>query len=91
MMKLSVGLVLGLAVAALPFTHVSVAHADVCGNVGGPAVEVNGCAAAGVGCRGQRDRRRCGRRVAATRRRPTTVLLTAAGVPYYTPGNEPCY
>lgn len=91
MKKLSVGLLLGLAVAALPVAHASVAHADVCGNVGGPALEVNGCVPPlGSGVVGSvvvadavdewRQR--------ASGRPP---CYTAAGVPYYTPGDEPCY
>ena len=77
-----------MAVVALPAVQTPVAYADVCGTAGGPIGEVNGClpppgaigsivVADGIDEWRQR----------AEGRPP---CYTAAGVPYYTPGNEPC-
>lgn len=87
MKKLSVGLLLGMAVFALPVAHSPVASADICGPYGGP-----------VGCLPPVGSGVVGSVVVADavdewrqRAEGRPPCFTAAGVPYYTPGNEPCY
>jgi hypothetical protein len=87
-------LLLTLAFAALPATLAPAAHADVCGDVGGPNVNVNGClppgavqegaaALGGIAVADAWDEAR--QRVEG---RPP--CYTPQGVPYYTLGDAPC-
>ncbi len=91
MKKLAAALLLGMGVAALPAGLTPVAHSEVCGNAGGPYVDVNGCLPPGEGAG------IVGSIVVADgidewrqRAEGRPPCFTPAGVPYYTPGNEPC-
>jgi hypothetical protein len=78
---------LGMAVAPIALAPVS--HAEVCGAVGGRHVEVGGCShvvgdvAEGVALANDDD-------WAAQEAAGQTPCYTPAGVPYYTPGGDPC-
>lgn len=95
MKKLSAALLLSMAVAALPVVQTPMAYADVCGNVNGPVGNVNGClppGAVGEGA-GILGSIAVADGVDEWRQRAEgrPPCYTRAGVPYYTPGNEPCY
>jgi len=87
MKKLSAGLLLGMAIAALPVAHTPVAHADVCGPNGQPVGCIPPVGSGVVGSVVVADAVDEWRQRAEGR----PPCFTAAGVPYYTPGNEPCY
>jgi len=75
--------------AAIPLALAPAAHADVCGDVGGRHVDVGGCTnvvgdvAAGVAVAGDDE-------AAAQAASGQPPCYTAAGVPFYTPGSDPC-
>ena len=75
--------------AAIPLALAPGAHADVCGDVGGRHVDVGGCTnvvgdvAAGVAVAGDDE-------AAAQAASGQPPCYTAAGVPFYTPGSDPC-
>ncbi|HTY29536.1 MAG TPA: hypothetical protein VMD51_15550 [Mycobacterium sp.] len=75
---------------------VAPAHADVCGNVGGPHLDVNGCTEIGhdveigadvLGAVVVADAADTAAQAAAGR----PPCYTRDGVPYYTPGDDPCF
>lgn len=83
-------LALGSAVAPAP------AHADVCGSIGGPRLDINGCTEIGrdveigadvVGAAVVADAADAAAQAAAGR----PPCYTRDGVPYYTPGDDPCF
>jgi len=90
MKKLAAALLTALAMALVPVAIAPGAHADVCGDVGGRHVDVGGCtnvagdAAAGAAVAGADD-------AAAQAAAGQPPCYTPAGVPYYTPGADPCY
>jgi hypothetical protein len=73
-----------------PMVVAPAAQAEVCGGVGGRHVEVGGCThvvgdvAAGVALAHDDD-------WAAQEAAGQPPCLTPSGVPYYTPGSDPCY
>ena len=75
--------------AAIPLALAPGAHADVCDDVGGRHVDVGGCTnvvgdvAAGVAVAGDDE-------AAAQAASGQPPCYTAAGVPFYTPGSDPC-
>ena len=89
MKKLAAALLTAMAMAGVPAALAPVAHADVCGDVGGRHVDVGGCThvgadiAAGAAVAGADD----APGQAAAGQPP---CYTPAGVPYYTPDGEPC-
>ena len=90
MKKLTVVLFSALAMAAAPLVVAPSATAEVCGGVAGRHVAVGGCThivgdvAAGVALANDDD-------WAAQERAGQPPCYTASGVPYYTPGSDPCY
>jgi hypothetical protein len=89
MKKLAAALLTAMAMAGVPAALAPVAHADVCGDVGGRHVAVGGCTnvagdvAAGAAVAGADE----AAAQAATGQPP---CYTPAGVPYYTPDGDPC-
>ena len=93
MKKLAATLLTAAAMAvvpvAIPLALAPGAHADVCGDVGGRHVDVGGCTnvvgdvAAGVAVAGDDE-------AAAQAASGQPPCYTAAGVPFYTPGSDPC-
>ena len=92
MKKLATALLTAVAAAVAPAAAVTMApqaHADVCGDVGGNHASVGGCAnpggdvATGVAVASSDD-------AAAQAAAGRPPCYTPAGVPYYTPGNDPC-
>jgi hypothetical protein len=83
-----------LAAAAASVVISPAAHADVCGDVGGRHVSAGGCtnigrdAVAGAAVAGAAAAPEDAAAQAASGRPP---CYTAAGEPYYTPGDLPCY
>lgn len=91
MKKLSAALLLGMAAIVVSAAPTPVVHAEVCGNADGPYVGVNGCLPPGavpglLGSIAVADAVDEARQRAEGR----PPCYTHAGVPYYTPGNEPC-
>ena len=93
MKKFSAALLAALAVGAAPLFVAPAAQADVCGDVGGRHVSVGGCtnvagdvagAAVVAGAATADD-------AAAQAASGQPPCYTAQGVPYYTPGDAPCY
>lgn len=90
MKKLTAGLFATMAMTATPLVVTPVAHAEICGGIGGRFVAVGGCShpiadiAAGVAIANDDD-------WAAQERAGQPPCYTASGIPYYTPGSDPCY
>jgi hypothetical protein len=107
MNKTTATLIGALALASLPTLITPIAQADICGDVGGRHVSVGGCtpglagdavgaAVAGAAVAGAADWNRYGFN------QPYPYLMvpsfpgeqpciSPAGLPYYTPGDAPCY
>jgi hypothetical protein len=105
--KLTATLFTALAMASIPAVMAPAAQAEICGDVGGRHVEVGGCtpgiggvavdaAVAGAAVAGADDWGRYGFPQAY----PFSVYpnfpgeapcISPAGLPYYTPGDAPCY
>lgn len=105
--KMTATLIGALALASVPAMIAPIAQADVCGEVGGRHVSVGGCtpgiiggvadaAVAGAAVAGAADWARYGFDQAY----PFSMVpafpgeqpcISPAGLPYYTPGNAPCY
>jgi hypothetical protein len=89
MKNLTAALLTAMAMAVMPLALAPAAHADVCGDVGGRHADVGGCThvagdvAAGVALAGDDD-------AAAQAAAGQPPCYTPAGVPYYTPGGDPC-
>jgi hypothetical protein len=89
MKKLAAGLLTAMAMVVAPVAMTPVAHADVCGDVGGRHVDVGGCThvggdiAAGAAVADANE----AAAQAATGQPP---CYTPAGVRYYTPDGDPC-
>jgi hypothetical protein len=90
--KLAATLLTALAMTVVPLTvpmAVAPAHADVCGDVGGRHVDVGGCTniagdvAVGTAVAADDD-------AAAQAAAGQPPCYTATGVPFYTPGSDPC-
>ena len=90
MRKHSTALLAALTMTLLPMAGAPSAHAEVCGEVGGPYANVNGCVpgecAAIVGSVVAAD----AWDEARQRWEGRPPCFTPAGVPYYTPGDMPC-
>jgi hypothetical protein len=93
MKKLAAGLLAAMsmaAMAALPMLIAPTAQAEVCGAVGGRHVDVGGCThvvgdvAAGVALANDDD-------WAVQERTGQPPCYTPSGIPYYTPGSDPCF
>lgn len=88
MKKLVAALCAAAAMGVAPVIMTPVANADICGDVGGRHVEVGGCTDVaghvGVALADAND----AAWQAATGQPP---CYTPLGVPYYTPGDDPCY
>jgi len=93
MLKCATAVLLFLAASMTPVMITPAAHADVCGNVGGRHVSAGGCtdiardATVGAAVAGATAAPEDAAAQAAAGRPP---CYTAAGVPYYTPGDLPC-
>jgi hypothetical protein len=89
MKKLAAALLTAMAMAAVPAALAPVAHADVCGAVGGRHVDVGGCTHVGadiaVGAAVADDNEAAAQAAAGQ-----PPCYTPAGVPYYTPDGAPC-
>ena len=78
-----------ITMAAVPVVVTPAVHADVCGDVGGRHVSAGGCTnvagdvAVGTAVATDDD-------AAAQAAAGQPPCYTAAGVPYYTPGDAPC-
>lgn len=92
MTKLAATLLTALAMTVVALTvpmTVAPAHADVCGDVGGRHVDVGGCTdiagdvAVGTAVAADDD-------AAAQAAAGQPPCYTPAGVPFYTPGSDPC-
>jgi len=89
MKKLAAALLTAMAMAVAPVAMTPLAHADVCGDVGGRHVDVGGCThvgadvAAGAAVAGADE-------AAAQAASGQPPCYTPAGVPYYTPDGDPC-
>jgi hypothetical protein len=89
MKKLAAALLTATAMAVAPVAMTPLAHADVCGDVGGRHVDVAGCThvgadvAAGAAVAGADE-------AAAQAASGQPPCYTPAGVPYYTPDGDPC-
>lgn len=89
MIKCATALLFFLATASAPVVLSPAVHADVCANVGGRHVSAGGCtdaardAAAGAAVANPED-------AAAQAAAGRPPCYTAAGAPYYTPGDLPC-
>ncbi|MDT5387044.1 MAG: hypothetical protein QOE04_685 [Mycobacterium sp.] len=90
MKKLAAALLAATAMSALPVAISPAAQAEVCGAVGGRHVDVGGCThvvgdvAAGVALANDDD-------WAVQERTGQPPCYTPSGIPYYTPGSDPCY
>lgn len=90
MKKTAAAVLFLLASAAVPAVSTPAAHADVCGSVGGRHVSAGGCtniagdAAVAAAVAAPED-------AAAQAAAGRPPCYTPAGVPYYTPGDLPCY
>ncbi|KAA0111459.1 hypothetical protein [Mycolicibacterium sp. P1-5] len=86
MKKLAAALLSAMALAAVPVAVAPGAQADVCGDVGGRHVNVGGCTnvAGDVAVASDDD-------AAAQATSGQAPCYTPQGVPYYTPGSDPCY
>ena len=93
MTKCATAFLVFLAAAIAPMALCPATHADVCGNVGGRHVSAGGCtdvahdATVGAAVAGAAATPEDAAAQAAAGRPP---CYTAAGVPYYTPGDMPC-
>jgi hypothetical protein len=93
MTKYATALLLFLATMSAPVVLSPAAHADVCANVGGRHVTAGGCtniardATVGAAVAGATTNPEDAAAQAAAGRPP---CYTAAGAPYYTPGDLPC-
>jgi hypothetical protein len=89
MKKLAAALLTAVAMSVVPVAIAPGAHADVCGDVGGHHVDVGGCTdvagdvAVGAAVAGADD-------PAAQAAAGQPPCYTPEGVPYYTPGADPC-
>ena len=89
MKMLAAAALTGLGMALLPTAVAPSAQAEVCGDAGGPHVDVSGCThiagdiAAGVAVANADD-------AAAQAAAGLPPCYTPAGVPYYTPEGAPC-
>jgi hypothetical protein len=93
MKKLGAAVLTAMAMVVAPVAMTPVAHADVCGDVGGRHVDVGGCthvgadvaagAAAGAAAADADD-------AAAQAAAGQPPCYTPAGVPFYTPDGDPC-
>jgi hypothetical protein len=92
--KLAAAFLTAMAMSVVPVAVAPAAQADVCGDVGGRHVDVGGCtniagdavagaAVAGVAMAVPED-------AAAQAASGQPPCYTADGVPYYTPGSDPC-
>lgn len=90
MKKLAAALLSAMAMAAVPVAVAPGAQADVCGDVGGRHVNVGGCTnvAGDVAVGGVVASEDDAAAQAASGQPP---CYTPQGVPYYTPGSDPCY
>jgi hypothetical protein len=90
MKKLAAALLSAMAMAAVPVAIAPGAQADVCGDVGGRHVSVGGCTngAADMAVAGAVAGADDAAAQAASGQPP---CYTPQGVPYYTPGSDPCY
>jgi len=90
MKKLAAALLSAMALAAVPVAVAPAAQADVCGDVGGRHVNVGGCTNVGgdVAVAGAVASDDDAAAQAASGQPP---CYTPQGVPYYTPGSDPCY
>jgi hypothetical protein len=90
MKKLAAALLSAMALAAVPVAIAPGAQADVCGDFGGRHVSVGGCTngAADVAVAGAVAGADDAAAQAASGQPP---CYTPQGVPYYTPGSDPCY
>lgn len=90
MRKLAAALLSAMALVAVPVAGAPGAQADVCGDVGGRHVDVGGCTnvagdiAVGGAVASADD-------AAAQAAAGQPPCYTPQGVPYYTPGSDPCY
>jgi hypothetical protein len=90
MKKLAAALLAATAMAAVPMAIAPAAQAEVCGAVGGRHVDVGGCThvvgdvAAGVALANDDD-------WAVQEAAGQPPCYTRSGIPYYTPGSDPCY
>ena len=105
--KLGALLLGAAAMVAVPLAVTPVAQAEICGDVGGRHVEVGGCtpgiagaavdaAVAGTAIVGAADIARIGfpgdYAVSEIPSFPGEApCISPTGLPYYTPGNAPCY
>lgn len=90
MKKLAAALLSAMAMAVVPVAITPRAQADVCGDVGGRHVSVGGCTniagdAVVAGAVATDDD------AAAQAAAGQPPCYTPEGVPYYTPGSDPCY
>ncbi|MCW2554683.1 MAG: hypothetical protein JWR13_3691 [Mycobacterium sp.] len=89
MKKRMTGLLVAVAAAVVPVVVAPASHAEVCGDVGGRHVAVGGCThvvgdvAAGVALANDDD-------WAVQEATGQPPCYTPSGVPYYTPGSDPC-
>jgi hypothetical protein len=90
MKMLAAALLSAMAMAAAPVAIAPAAQADVCGDVGGRHVDVGGCTnvAGDVAVAGAVATDDDAAAQAASGQPP---CYTPQGVPYYTPGSDPCY
>ncbi len=92
--KLAGAVLAAMAMAVMPVTVAPAAQADVCGDVGGRHVDVGGCtdiagdAVAGAVVAGAAVAAPEDAAVQAATGQPP--CYTPEGVPYYTPGADPC-
>ncbi|MCW2516038.1 MAG: hypothetical protein JWR11_5080 [Mycobacterium sp.] len=89
MKKLLAAMLTAGAAVVLSMVAAPASHAEVCGDVGGRHVDVGGCThvagdvAAGVALANDDD-------WAAQEASGQPPCYTPSGVPYYTPGSDPC-
>jgi hypothetical protein len=90
MKKLAAALFSAVALVVVPVAIAPGAGADVCGDVGGRHVDVGGCTnvAGDVAVAGTVASADDAGAQAASGQPP---CYTPQGVPYYTPGSDPCY
>ncbi|MCX2932524.1 hypothetical protein ORI20_19815 [Mycobacterium sp. CVI_P3] len=90
MKRLAAALLSAMAMAAVPVAIAPGAHADVCGDFGGRHVVVGGCtniatdAVVGGAVADVND-------AAAQAAAGQPPCYTPQGIPYYTPGSDPCF
>ena len=96
MKKLTAGLFTALAMVTAPMAIAPAAHADVCGDVGGRHVSVGGCTpgvAGDAAVDAATDAAVAGAAGGSVAEQAVTgqpPCYTPEGVPYYTPGADPC-